>query len=200
MAVQKTVGINNGTASLLYLKQIQEHAVVEGQSSEWCAGFVGTCLDAESSASDLDGLWKPVRPFIISWPMVAETKQGKTPITQANLSAGMYAGQISLGVVALLFDDQEFFNGMEGGLEHCFSLSICNRSVWTQELHRMLAQTMIEEGQGEHGEKLSSTAFRAGFTFGWIMGRLHPNLNNIDEGLTWIWALEMKYIGRCPAL
>jgi hypothetical protein len=183
-----------------YLKQIQEHAVEEDQSSGWCAGFVGTCLDAERDASDPDELWKPARPLVSSWPMVTENKQGKAPMTQATLSAGMHVGQISLGAVALLFDDQEFVNGMEGGLEHCFSMPVSNHSVSTQELHRMLVETIIEDGQSDDGEKPSSDSFRAGFAFGWIMGRLHPNLNDMDERLTWIGALETKYTGRCPAL
>jgi hypothetical protein len=176
----------------LYFKQVQEQAVADDESSGWCAGFVGTCLDAEREATDPDGLWHPAQPLVSSWPMVAETEQRKAPMIRANLSAGTQVGQISLGVVALLFDDQEFVSGMECGLEHCFSMAVSRRTVSTQELHHMLVETMIEDGQSMDGEEPSSTAFRSGFVFGWIMGRLHPNLNDMDERLSWIGTLAMN--------
>jgi hypothetical protein len=184
----------------LYLKQVQEQAVADDQSSGWCAGFVGTCLDAERAAADPDGLWYTTRPLVPFWSISTGAEKMEVPMMQAERGGRTHVGRISLGAVALLFDDQEFVNGMEGGLEHCFSVAVPRHSVSTQELHHLLVETMIEDGQSEDGEEPSSTAFRSGFAFGWIMGRLHPTLHDMDERLTWIGALAMKYSGRCSAL
>jgi hypothetical protein len=59
-----------------------------------------------------------------------------------------------------------------------------------------LIETMFDEGQIREP---ASDEFRAGFSFGWIIGRLHPKLKEMNENLSWVQAF-MQYSGTCSAL